>query len=267
MRLYRQILTENDCYRSGRRIVPKGIMVHSTGANNPKLSRYVAPDDGRLGKPSSRHWNQSGVSACVHAFIGKLPDGSVATYQTLPWTARGWHCGGKGNNTHISFEICEDGLNDPVYFAKVYREAVELTAYLCKKFGFDPLADGVVICHAEGHRRGIASNHADVLHWFCRHGKDMDDFRRDVDRLLHPAEPEGEQDEEKEEEEIVSYEEWVAYMERYRRELAKKDCTMETLFEDAKAMGMTDGSRPRDFATREECAVMVRKAALYPNKT
>ena len=39
-----------ECYTAGRKITPKGIMVHSTGANNPNLKRYVGPDDGLLGK-------------------------------------------------------------------------------------------------------------------------------------------------------------------------------------------------------------------------
>ena len=184
MNLHRQLLTESDCYHAGRTITPKGVMIHSTGANNPELRRYVAPNDGLLGEPSLRHWNQPGISACVHAFIGRLADGSVAAYQTLPWTMRGWHCAGgnkgSGNNTHISFEICEDGLEDADYFQAVYRQAVELTAYLCKEYGLDPLADGVVLCHQEGYQRGIASNHADVLHWFPKFGKTMDDFRADV---------------------------------------------------------------------------------------
>ena len=86
MNLHRQLLTESDCYHAGRTITPKGVMIHSTGANNPELRRYVAPNDGLLGEPSLRHWNQPGISACVHAFIGRLADGSVAAYQTLPWT-------------------------------------------------------------------------------------------------------------------------------------------------------------------------------------
>lgn len=185
MRLYKLLLTKNDCYKAGRTIMPKGVMVHSTGANNPWLNRYVGPDDGRLGKnKNGNHWNMSGVGACVHAFIGKVKDGSVATYQTLPWTRRGWHCAkgskGSGNDTHIGFEICEDGLKDKTYFANVYQEAVELTAYLCKEYDLNPLEDGVVICHCEGHKRGISSNHADVMHWFKLHGKTMDDFRADV---------------------------------------------------------------------------------------
>lgn len=115
----------------------------------------------------------------------------MATVQTLPWAQRGWHAGNgssgrSANDTHISFEICEDGLTDPAYFKKVYREAVELTAMLCKKYGLDPKQDGVVICHSEGCRRGIASAHADVEHWFPRHGKSMDDFRVDVAAELAP---------------------------------------------------------------------------------
>ena len=130
MNLRKLLLTENACYKKGLKIVPKGIMVHSTGANNPMLRRYVGPDDGQLGRNKyGNHWNQGGLAVCVHAFIGKLDDGSIATYQTLPWDHRGWHAGGDANNTHISFEICEDSLEDAAYFGKVYREAVELCAF------------------------------------------------------------------------------------------------------------------------------------------
>ena len=180
MRLYRALLTHNDCYLRDRTIRPRGVRVHSTGANNPWLRRYLAPDDGRLGTPSPRHWNQGGVGACVHAMIGKAADGSVCTYQTLPWTMRGWHCGRSGNATHIAFEICEDGLTDEGYFQATYQAAVELTAYLCQLYHLDPQADGVVLCHSEGYARGIASNHADVLHWWRKFGVSMDAFRRDV---------------------------------------------------------------------------------------
>ena len=148
MNLRKLILTENACYKAGRKITVKGIMVHSTGANNPNLKRYVGPDDGLLGKNQyGNHWNTyhpGGREVCVHAFIGKLADGTIATYQTLPWNHRGWHAGGSANNTHIGFEICEDGLTDYTYFKKVYREAVELCAYLCKEYG---LTEQNIICH------------------------------------------------------------------------------------------------------------------------
>jgi hypothetical protein len=176
----------NACYKAGKTIKPKGIMVHSTGANNPWLKRYVGPDDGLLGKNQyNNHWNQDkpgGRQVCVHAFIGKLADGSIATYQTLLWNHRGWHAGGDANNTHIGFEICEDGLTDASYFSAVYKEAVELCVHLCKLYG---LNEKDIICHSEGYKQGIASNHADVIYWFPKHGKIMDTFRVDVKKLLN----------------------------------------------------------------------------------
>lgn len=189
MKLITNILTKNECYLAGRTINVKGVMVHSTGAKNKKVSRYVQPNIDGIGKNLfGNHWNRKGVKKCVHAFIGELADGSIATVQTLPWEHRGWHGGGTSNNTHIGFEICEDNLKSKEYFDKVYKEAVELTAYLCKMFNLDPLKDGVVICHAEGYKRGIASNHGDVLHWFPKYGKSMDTFRADVAKQMNGKE-------------------------------------------------------------------------------
>lgn len=195
MNLLKCLLTANDCWKTGQYITPRGVMVHSTGANNPTLKRYVQPLEGSadydrltglLGyNRNANDWNRSGTNACVHAFVGRLADGSVATVQTLPWNMRGWHAGNgttrpSANNSHISFEICEDGLEDGEYFHQVYREAVELTAMLCQLYNLDPLAPEVVICHSEGYRLGMASGHADVEHWFPRFGRTMDDFRAEV---------------------------------------------------------------------------------------
>ena len=191
MKLIRQYLTNNDCYRAGRYIKPTGIMVHSTGVNQTRTQVYLST------------WNMPGVDKCVHAFIGILPDGSFGTVQTLPWDMRGWHAGGDANNTCISFEICEDALESAEYFEKAYREAVELTAMLCREFG---LTEKDVLCHCEGYARGVASNHAVVMHWFPRFGKSMDDFRNDVKEELE-----------------VSYEKFVDYMERYIAELSDKE--------------------------------------------
>ena len=105
----------------------------------------------------------------------------------------------------------------------------------------------MVICHQEGARRGIASNHADVLHWFPMHGMTMDDFRADVAQEM--------------EAETVTYEQWLEYMERYRREMAAEKPAMPELLEEAVELNLTDGSRPRDLMTREEGAIMARAAA------
>lgn len=252
MKIIQQYLTRNECYRAGRTIRPHGIMVHSTGANNPSVARYVPGDDVIGRNQYGNDWDRPGLEKCAHAFVGRFADGLVGTVQTLPWNRRGWHCGrgknGSANDTHISFEICEDGLEDASYFEAVYQEAVELTTYLCKKYSLDPLADGVVICHREGYQRGIASNHKDVLHWFPKFGKTMDDFRADVARWM-----EGE-------DETVTYEQWKEYMDRYlaeRAELPANEWAQAGL-EQAKVKGITDGTRPQSFATRQEVALMVR---------
>lgn len=182
----KSFLTKNECYIVGKKFKPRGVMVHSTGANNPYLRRYL-PDDGNLGKhPYNNHWNQfrpDGRQVCVHAFIGLDKNDIPRIYQTLPWDMRGWHGGGKVNDTHIGFEICEDNLKNRDYFLKVYDLAVELTAYLCKLHGWAVNSD-TVLGHAEGHKKGIASNHADPDHWFKRHGKSMSTFRADVKKVL-----------------------------------------------------------------------------------
>ena len=93
MKLVESFLTRNPCYTAGRKIMVRGLMLHSVGCPQPKASVFI------------QNWNHSDFkSACVHAFI----DGNDGTvYQTLPWDHRGWHCGGNGNNTHIGVEMCE----------------------------------------------------------------------------------------------------------------------------------------------------------------
>lgn len=255
MNLHTLILTNNACYKADRKITVKGIMVHSTGANNPYLKRYVGPDDGLLGKNQyGNHWNTfhpDGREICCHAFIGKLADGTIATYQTLPWNHRGWHCGGSGNDTHIGFEICEDGLSDKVYFDKVYKEAVELCAYLCKQYG---LIEQNILCHSEGYKRGIASNHADVMHWFPKHGKSMDTFRADVAALLK-----------EEQEDMMEQSTFDAML---TEALARRAAALEAKpvsdwakedWEAAVAAGVFDGTKPQAFLTREQAAAVLAR--------
>jgi N-acetylmuramoyl-L-alanine amidase len=188
MEITQFFLTENPCYKAGRTIKPSGIVVHSTGANNAYIKRYVNPDDGVLGRNQyNNHWNRALKSGnkCVHAFIGKVADGTVRIYQTLPWDMRCWGVGsgkkGSHNNTHIQFEICEDGLNDEAYYKAAFGLAKELCAYLCKEYDIDPAN---VIGHYESAAAGYGSNHGDPRHWQKKFGDSMDKFRNDVRTML-----------------------------------------------------------------------------------
>ncbi len=186
MNIRKCILVKNDCYKQGKSIRPAGIVVHSTGANNPNLKRYVQPDDGILGVNTNKNdWNRGGISKCVHAFIGKDKHGIVKVYQTLPWTMRCWGCGsgnkGSYNNNYIQFEICEDALTDANYFNNAFAAAIELCAHLCKEYGI-PVSK--IVSHHEANEQGFASNHADCDHWLKRFGKDMDWFRAQVENSM-----------------------------------------------------------------------------------
>lgn len=173
MNITKQYLIQNDCYKVGRKITPQGCMVHSTAT------------PGVMAEDFALRWNKPGIEKAVHFFVD---DADII--ETLPcekgnaW--RAWHCGrgakGSGNDTMVSLEICEPlNLRDGAYFRKAYDKAAELAAYLSGIFGFG--AEDI-ICHSEGYAAGIASNHADVMHWFPLHGKTMDDFRRDVKARL-----------------------------------------------------------------------------------
>ena len=195
LRLIESILTKNPCYTAGRKIAVKGLMLHSVGCPQPRASVFI------------NSWNSASFDrACVHGFI----DGNDGTvYQTLPWNHRGWHCGssinGSANNTHIGVEMCEpacitytggasfkcsDLATARAVAKRTYEAAVELFAMLCKQYGLDPLADGVIISHKEGHARGIASNHGDPEHLWSQLGMGytMNTFRKAVkDKLSGTA--------------------------------------------------------------------------------
>lgn len=188
-------MTENPSYKKGKKIVPWGIVVHSTGANNPYIHRYVGPDDGIIGPNKyNNHWNKPDADKSMHFFIGKVQDGSEAIYHTLPLDVRCWGVGGgsKGsyNDSHIQFEICEDGLTNEAYWQRVRALAVHLCAWLCQEYA---IAVGDVVGHYEAHAAGYGSNHGDPRNWMKKFGDSMDDFRADVLAMLggeSPAPPE-----------------------------------------------------------------------------
>ena len=192
MQLVQSFLTQNPCYTCGtklRRVC--GLMLHSVGCPQPSADVFI------------RNWNKPTYDkACVHAFI----DANTGVIkQTLPWDRRGWHGykGKKGccNDTHIGVEMCEpacikytgganficsDLATAQAAARRTYQSAVELFAMLCKTYNLNPLADGVVISHKEGAKRGNASGHADPEHLWTqlKLPYTMDTFRADVKKAM-----------------------------------------------------------------------------------
>ena len=203
-------MRQSTCYQqTNKNMTVKGVLWHSTGANNPWIKRYVQPDDNAsdrtqmlalLGKNAyNNDWNHIYHEAGLNCWIGKLADGTVTTVQTMPWNYKPWGCGsgrkGSCNTNFIQFEICEDGLTDKTYFDAVYKEACEITAYLCQLYNIDPKGtvnvNGVtvptILCHHDSYKLGLGSNHGDIDHWFPKHGKSMATARNDVAALLKGA--------------------------------------------------------------------------------
>ena len=253
MKIIQSILTKNACYTAGQKITVKGLMLHSVGCSQPSAKVFV------------KNWNKPSLQACVHAFI----DGNTGdVYQCLPWNHRGWHGGGSSNNTHIGVEMCEPSCIKYVGGAtfkctdlataravakRTYDSAVELFANLCKQFNLNPLADGVIISHAEGYKRGVASGHADPEHLWNQLGMGytMDTFRQAVKKQM-----EGEHD--------MTKEDVIKIIQEYEAEKAKKEVSdwAEPSWIKAKRLGVMDGSSPRSHATREQIATILDRLGL-----
>ena len=187
MNIVEAFATKNKCYQVATPLTPRGIMLHSIGTPQPNAAVMAR---------SYNQYQPGGQSVCVHGFIQR--DGTY--YQTLPYNLRAWHCGGSANSTHIGVEMTEpasiaytggaswrdlDPAATEAHVRGTYAAAVELFAQLCTQYALDPLEDGVIISHAEGAARGIASAHADPTHLWRAFGLTMDGFRRDVAEAMH----------------------------------------------------------------------------------
>ena len=189
MNITKQILTKNPCYKAGKTITVKGLMLHSVGCPQPSATAFI------------KSWNTSDTKVCVHGFVDANTGG---VYQTLPWNHRGWHCGGSANSTHIGIEMCEpdcikyssgakftcsDTTKAKAMVERTYKSTVELFAYLCNEYKLNPLTEGVILAHSEAYAKGLASNHGDPEHLWkgLKLPYTMDIFRQDVKAAMNPT--------------------------------------------------------------------------------
>ena len=174
----------NGAFRASRPMPtgsPAGIIIHSTGANNPNLKRYVNAPEICGENPYRNYFDRPDSNVCPHAVIGKDKNGEVKAAKLLPWNVCCWGCGSgsKGSYNYspayIQIEICEDALNDRAYFEEAFGLAAQLCRRLMKNYPSIKLEN--IVSHKEACARGYASNHGDPEHWLARFGKNMDWFR------------------------------------------------------------------------------------------
>lgn len=240
-------LTDNDCYKAAKPLRAEGIVVHSTGVDQKRIGAYTS------------QWNRPGVQVCVHGFLGLDENGQLCYEQTLPYDIQCWGAGGGSrgsfNQSHIQFEICES-LNDGQWCAETYAAALEICADICESFGIAPEQ---VVTHSEAHAMGYASNHADVMHWWPRHGFGMDGFRKELGEILEDRE----------------YTRFKANMQRYLAEQAGVDAdeyaakavelgVSSGIFSDGDGDGKIDA--PRAWLKRQELAAVLMRLGLLKKK-
>ncbi len=185
---FEAMAVNNPCYQAHQTMPkgrPSGIVVHSTGANNPYLRRYVNSPEICGENIYRNYYDRPDWQACPHAVIGKDKNGRVRAAQLLPYDICCWNCASGRNGSYnyspayLQFEICEDGLYDEEYFAQAFALAAELCREWCVRFGI-PLSR--IVSHKEAHALGYANNHGDPENWLSKFGRDMDWFRGQVEK-------------------------------------------------------------------------------------
>ncbi len=181
---FEALAVNNPCFQACQPMPkgsPAGIVVHSTGAENPWLKRYVNAPEICGENIYKNYYDRPDWQACPHAVIGKDKNGEVRAAKLLPYDICCWNCssGSKGSYNYspayLQFEICEDGLNDEAYFMEAFTLAAKLCARWCKNYNI-PIEN--VVSHKEAHALGYANNHGDPDNWLSKFGKDMDWFRK-----------------------------------------------------------------------------------------
>lgn len=190
MNIIKAYAVKNNCYIAAQKMVPQGIVIHSTGANNPNLKRYVDAVDEVGINQYGNHWNvdkPGGKSICVHAFIGYDKNKKIQVAEILPLNICCWGIGrgrlGSYNYdpAYIQIEICEDNLTNKDYYKKAFSVAAEYCTELCKTYN---ISIDNIVGHCEAYRRGYGSNHSDPEHWMKKFGETMDNFRKQVSEIL-----------------------------------------------------------------------------------
>lgn len=180
-----------------------------------------------------------GTKTAVIAFqkaVGLSADGAVGL-NTL-------HALQRRTGSYMAYNVNEN----QAYFEDVYRKAVFTCAYVLKQLGTSKIDKNTICSHAEGHMMGIASNHADVGHWWPKHGKSMDDFRADVKTYMETGK--------------LPYSVESTPDDSEENNKTQAQIEFEQAWDKACDMGVFDGSNPNGNVTRNQLAVVLNRLDL-----
>lgn len=239
------IITQNPSYKQASPLKATGIVVHSTGCDQKKISAYRWQFD----RPE--------LQASVHGCLGLDDKGELCYEQWLPYGIKCWGVGRGKNGTlnvsHIQFEICEH-KGDWDWCRRTYNAALQICHELCLQFGIDP--DNVV-SHKEAYKMGCGSNHADPEHWWDDYGLNMATFREELkDQMFNTDE---------------NYGVFKQMMQRYEEEqrgLAASQYAEDACRKGVKSGIFTDGTGdgsidyPQAYVKRQELAVIMERKGL-----
>lgn len=273
-------LTKNPYFNDGKWITGamfEGFTLHSVGTGQPDPMVFW------------NGWNKSSyTTAGINGFIGEEQILITAPcLETRGKVKRMPHAGNPwGNNRYIGFEMCEpasvhytgqgasftcsDLTAARAFCRKTYENAVELFAMLCKFHGKNPLVPGVIYSHNEMGKKGIGSGHVDPEHLWQGLGLPytMDGFRQDVSKKMNEEEINMTK---LELEQLIDQRATVIANERIKAVLTGNGTQVSNWakeeLEKAVAAGITDGTNPGGYTTREQTAAMVIRGleSLNPN--
>lgn len=179
MQITEALCTGNSRYKAAQTFAPQGVVLHSIGT--PQPSAQVLRD----------YWQRNGSQYVVHYMV----DDSQILH-CMPDTYKCWHVGSPGNAKYIGIEMGEpsqirytsgakftasDLAAAQRYAEAAYQNAVQLIAYLCRKYGWKP--ESAVWTHYEITRQKLSStDHVDPQHLWdgLGLGYDLAKLRKDV---------------------------------------------------------------------------------------
>lgn len=224
-------------YTSGRSLDSiKYIVIHYT-ANN-----------GDTARGNAKYFARESVEASANYFVD--PNEVICSVKD---EYAAWHCGGSLESSHhplrgictnknsIGVELCSIIQNGKYEFKpETVKLAVKLVKELMAKYNID-------INHVVRHYDVTGKNCPAP---FVENETQWNKFKQMLTS--------------KEEEETMTYEQWLAYQKRYEQEKANQHVSdyAKTAMEKAVKHGISDGSNPKSHCTREQVVVMLDRAGI-----